>query len=103
MRLFYALLALAVVLAAVAGCGPSASPSVVAVPSVGPSFNTPNQCIRRKAFEACLTKAPQGPRALNDTDNDWAAVVNACAQAAFYLSIQQRTEVPAACVGWKDQ
>lgn len=46
----------------------------------------PNQKLRREIFMHCLEKAPAGPQVTKY--NDWSEVVDSCASAAYYQSLE---------------
>ena len=60
---------------------------------VGPSVD---QCLRAELTQTCLEKVPAGPSTV--TFNDWAEVVNACAQMAYYQAIRQPAVIRPECL-----
>jgi len=50
-----------------------------------------DQRLRQELFFKCLDKIPQGPE--RTKYNDWAEVVEACDEAAYYMSYKKKAEV----------
>lgn len=58
-----------------------------------------DQCLRKELFERCMAVVPQGPQSVQY--NDWAEVVEECADTARDQSIRHPSQIKAECrSGW---
>lgn len=69
-------------LAALAGCDTAEVPKI-------------DQCMRREIFQQCMAALPKGPT--STVSNDWAEVVEACENAAYYQSKRSGQNIKPEC------
>lgn len=72
------------------GCGEEAART-----EVPPASTAIDQCKRAELFRECMASLPAGPQ--NTTTNDWAEVVEACADSARDMAWRKPDKVPAEC------
>lgn len=55
-------------------------------------------CLRQQAFKECLAAAPAMPSVkVDQSTGDWAEVVNACSNHAYYVSRRLVETIPEGC------
>ena len=60
-----------------------------------PPESRPDQCLRKKLFEACMRSLPPGPPSPHY--NDWDDVINACSKYAAYASTRRPEAIKPEC------